>query len=127
MSEARKPPAIAQGFNKVAIRAAGSRLMPMWAKVEHRGRTSGKPYSTPVSTMAGPGCFYVGLPWGRGTDWVRNLQAANGGTVVWRGRRYAVTSPSFVSKEEVLPAVGRIQRTMLERWKLEDFLRLEHD
>lgn len=127
MTENRKPPAFTRAFNKVAVRAAGSPLMPMWGKVEHRGRTSGRVYRTPVAIIAGPDCFYIGLPWGRGTDWVKNLQAAHGGTVAWKGRRYTVADPTFVSRQEVLPSLGRVQRTMLERWKLEDFVRLAHD
>lgn len=52
--------------------------MPVWAVVQHRGRKSGKEYSTPVAVLTTPDAFSIGLPWGKGTDWVRNLRAAGG-------------------------------------------------
>lgn len=123
-AERRTPPRAAKSFNKVAVRAAGHRLVPVWAVVEHRGRRSGTPYRTPVAVIPAPDAFYVGLPWGRGTDWVRNLRAAGGGTVVWKGRRYAVGDPTFVEKAEVLDAAGALQRRVLARTGLSEFLRL---
>lgn len=127
MSKSRHPPAFTRVFNKLAVRVSGSRFAPMWAKVEHRGRTSGRTYRTPVTVIPGDGVFYVTLPWGRGTDWVKNLRAAGGGTVSWKGRRYAVTNPVFVEPAEALPHFNAVQRRMVERFRPADFLRLEHD
>jgi deazaflavin-dependent oxidoreductase (nitroreductase family) len=123
----RRPPAGAQRFNRIAVKAAGSRFVPLWAAVEHRGRKSGRTYTTPVAIAAStPDSLYIALPWGRGTDWVRNLQAAGGGTVRWKGRVYAVTEPAVVGAEEALAAAKTVQRWMLSRWKMEHFLRLHH-
>ena len=123
----RRPPAGAQRFNRVAVKAAGSRFVPLWAAVEHRGRKSGRTYTTPVAIAASTrDSLYIALPWGRGTDWVRNLQAAGGGTVRWKGRMYAVTEPAVVGAEEALAAAKTVQRWMLSRWKTEHFLRLHH-
>jgi deazaflavin-dependent oxidoreductase (nitroreductase family) len=123
----RRPPAGAQRFNRIAVKAAGSRFVPLWAAVEHRGRKSGRTYTTPVAIAAStPDSVYIALPWGRGTDWVRNLQAAGGGTVRWKGRVYAVTEPAVVGAEEALAAAKTVQRWMLSRWKMEHFLRLHH-
>src|SRR5438046_8214286 len=43
--------------------------------VRHVGRTSGKPYETPVHAVRTDGGFIVALPYGAGTDWVRNVLA----------------------------------------------------
>lgn len=124
-TEQKRPPAAAQRFNKVAVKAAGSRLVPLWASVEHRGRRSGRTYTTPVAIVAAtPDSLYIGLPWGPGTDWVRNLQAAGGGRVRWKGTTYAVSDPVIVRKDEALAAARGIPRRMMTRWGLDDYLRL---
>jgi len=123
-TESRRPPQATQYFNKVAVRLAGRRFVPMWARVDHTGRRSGRTYRTPVAVIPAPGVFYIGLPWGRGTDWVRNLRAAGGGTVVWKGTTYAVSDPTFVDKDEALAAARPLQRRMMARWPLADYLRL---
>ena len=120
----RTPPRAAATFNRLAIHLAGTRWLPVWAVVRHIGRRSGRSYDTPVAVIPGDGVFYIGLPWGRDTDWVRNLRAAGGGTVVWKGREYAVSDPTFVDKAEVLTVAGTPRRQVLARWSLRDFLRL---
>jgi deazaflavin-dependent oxidoreductase (nitroreductase family) len=125
VTNAKRPPAAAKRFNRVAVKAAGSRFLPIWAAVEHRGRKSGQTYTTPVAIAAStPDSLYIGLPWGPGADWVRNLQAAGGGRVRWKGASYAVTEPTVVGAGEALAAAKALQRRVLSRWKLEHFLRL---
>ncbi|WP_392543915.1 nitroreductase family deazaflavin-dependent oxidoreductase [Oryzobacter telluris] len=124
-TNAKRPPAGAQKFNRVAVMAAGSRFFPLWATAEHRGRKSGKSYTTPIAIAASTtDSLFVALPWGSGTDWVRNLQAAGGGTVRWKGVAHAVSEPTIVSADEPLAAAGGIQRRMLARWRMEHYLRL---
>ena len=109
------PPAAARQFNRLAVRLAGHRLFPLWAVVHHRGRSSGKDYTTPVAVMATPTTFVIALPWGRGTDWVRNLRAANGCTIRWKGREFTCTDPTFVGKEVALAAARGLTRRAVER------------
>lgn len=125
-TSARRPPAAAQKFNRVAVRVAGARFVPVWAAVEHRGRKSGKEYATPVAIAAATsGALYIGLPWGPGTDWVRNLQAAGGGTVRWKGTSYAVTEPTIVGSSEALAAANVVVRLIMTRWNMDHYLRLQ--
>jgi len=125
---AKRPPAAARRFNQFAIKVAGSRFIPVWAAVEHRGRRSGRTYTTPVAIAAStPDSLYIGLPWGPGTDWVRNLLAAGGGTVRWKGVSYAVSEPTIVGSAEAVAAAKTLPRLMMSRWKLEHFLRLHRD
>lgn len=127
-TEQKRPPAAAQRFNKVAVKAAGSRLVPLWAAVEHRGRKSGKTYTTPVAIVGStPDALYIGLPWGPRTDWVRNLQAAGGGRLRWKGATYAVSEPVLVGKAEALAAARGVPRRMMSRWDLDDYLRLRRE
>ncbi|MDQ0382615.1 nitroreductase family deazaflavin-dependent oxidoreductase [Amycolatopsis thermophila] len=120
----RRPPAFAQGFNKIAARLAGHRLVPLWALVQHRGRKSGRAYRTPIAIVGStPSSVYIGLPWGRHTDWIRNLQAG-GGTLVWKGQTFAVAEPAFAGKDEVLASTSGLRRELARRWPLQDYLRL---
>ena len=123
-SERKTPGTAVRTFNRFARRLAGTRWMPVWAVVHHRGRRSGTEYATTVAVIPATGVFYIGLPWGRETDWVRNLRAAGGGTMVWKGRRYDLSDPTFVDKTEVLGVARGPQREILKRSRLADFLRL---
>jgi deazaflavin-dependent oxidoreductase (nitroreductase family) len=70
----------------------GSHVAP-WAVIIHQGRRSGRTYRTPVVAFVGGGSVTVALPYGRDSDWVKNLIAAGGGSLVRRGRRYTLVRP----------------------------------
>lgn len=123
-NDRKRPGQATRAFNRFARTLAGKRAMPVWALVHHVGRTSGKAYATPVAVLPAPDAFYVALPWGRGTDWVRNLSAAGGGRMVWKGTTYDVSEPTFVEKAEVLAIADPFRRQVLTRWALSDFLRV---
>jgi deazaflavin-dependent oxidoreductase (nitroreductase family) len=123
-SERKAPGTAVKVFNRFGGKVAGTRVMPVWAVVHHIGRKTGTEHTTPVAVFPATGVFYIGLPWGRETDWVRNLRAAGGGTMVWKGRRYDVSDPTFVDKSEVMAIARLPQREILKRWSLADFLRV---
>jgi deazaflavin-dependent oxidoreductase (nitroreductase family) len=124
-TEQRQLPRAARPLNKAAAKIAGRRFLPLWALVRHRGRKSGKPYETPIAILGSTSKdVYIALPWGRGTDWVRNLQATGGGTLAWKGQVFSVTEPTFVDKAEALDAAPGMRRRLARRWMPEDCLRL---
>ena len=92
-------PAAAKQLNKVVVRLAGRRFLPLWAVLRHRGRKSGKQYAIPVAVIPTETTFIIALPWGRGTDWVRNVRAAERCTIRWKGADYECTDPMFVDKD----------------------------
>lgn len=112
------PPAGAKQFNKLAVRVAGRRFVPVWAVLRHRGRRSGNEYAVPVAVIPTDTTFVIALPWGRGTDWVRNVRAAGGCTVRWKGADYECTAPTFVDKGVALGAARGLIRRALERMDL---------
>lgn len=124
-TENRQPPRAARRFNEAVVKIAGRRFLPLWALVRHCGRKSGKPYETPIAILGTTAeDVYIALPWGRGTDWVRNLQAAGGGTLVWKGQVFAVTEPRIVDKTEALAAAPGMRRRLTGRLVPDDCLRL---
>ncbi|GAA4759718.1 nitroreductase family deazaflavin-dependent oxidoreductase [Actinomycetospora chibensis] len=87
-------------LNPLMLRLAGRRH---WyaARVEHVGRRTQRAYATPVAARPVPGGFALPLPYGRDTDWCRNLLAAGGGVVTFDGARHDVTAPRIVPADEV--------------------------
>ena len=97
-------------------RAVGNRvqrtwawLVPPWAVIVHRGRKTGKVYRTPVIAFRSGTTIAVGLPYGAGADWVRNLLAEGQGGIERAGRLHRITAPRVVDTpdDEALPAAAR--------------------
>jgi deazaflavin-dependent oxidoreductase (nitroreductase family) len=76
------------------------------AVIRHRGRTSGTAYETPVGAVATDDGFVIGLVYGPRTDWLRNVLAAGGATVVHEGRTVEVDRPEVVPTASMAAAFG---------------------
>jgi deazaflavin-dependent oxidoreductase (nitroreductase family) len=88
-------------FNPVQLRSAGQ-PGAYASVVRHVGRTSGRPYATPVGAVQTDDGFVIALPYGTRADWVRNVLAAGSATIVHEGRTYDVVGPRVVATSEVL-------------------------
>jgi deazaflavin-dependent oxidoreductase (nitroreductase family) len=64
--------------------------------VRHVGRTTGRPYETPVQAVATDDGFVIALPYGPNTDWLKNVLASGSATVVHEGGTYEVERPEIV-------------------------------
>ena len=73
-------------------------FVPPYALVIHRGRRSGAEYRTPVLGFRWGDAILVALPYGEGSDWVRNLLAAGEGVVLHAGRRFPVSQIVVVDR-----------------------------
>ena len=103
---------------------AGRRLFPLWALLHHRGRRSGRAYATPVAIRASNDAFTIALPWGTETQWLRNVLAAGGCTIRWRGTDHRATDPRVIGATEAADAFNPIQRAILRAVGVRSFLRL---
>lgn len=119
------PPALVKATSPIALRLAGQRWFPAWAQLRHRGRSSGTEYVIPVAVIVTPGTFVIGLPWGPRTNWVRNVLAAGGCTIRWKGADHRVTSPQLVDTAIAEQAANRFQRAIIARAKFPAFLQLQ--
>lgn len=63
--------------------------------VEHIGRTSGRPYRTPVVAEPTDDGFVIALPYGTTSNWVKNVLATGFATVVHEGVTYPVDRPEI--------------------------------
>jgi deazaflavin-dependent oxidoreductase (nitroreductase family) len=107
---------------------AGRRFFPLWAIVRHRGRKTGRELTVPVAVRATPETFLIALPWGPGTNWARNVLAAGGCAVRWKGVDRRVTAPEVVGRERARPYFTRFQWFMVQRlFHAESFLLLRRE
>jgi deazaflavin-dependent oxidoreductase (nitroreductase family) len=118
MTDRKQPPAFAIRLAEPAAHAmSGRKIMPLWATIHHTGRKSGRAFHTPIAVLPSrePGVVMIGLPWGRDTNWARNVIAAGGATLTWKGREVWVTDPHIVDADEAAavtkaPFAGIVRR-----------------
>lgn len=106
-------------FNPRAI--AGGK----WPVLTHVGRTSGVTYRTPLDAFPVDGGYLFVLVYGSGSDWVRNVLAANGARLRVDGTEVELTAPRLVGEEEAFRAlpdeVARPPRLL----RITEFLRMD--
>jgi deazaflavin-dependent oxidoreductase (nitroreductase family) len=103
---------------------AGRRWNPIFALVLHRGRRSGRAYETPVAARRVADGFIISLAFGAQVDWHRNLEAAGGGAIRWRGRDYEVGGPEMIGADEALPAFDPLQRLFMRLAGIDGYIRV---
>ena len=114
-------------INPLVLRLAGTPIFPLYGVIEHRGRRSGKVLRTPVVVRSTADGFVVPMPWGAGTDWYRNVRAAGGCVVRWKGRTYPVAQPELIADPVAARALfGPILGPLMARLGITHSLRLRH-
>jgi deazaflavin-dependent oxidoreductase (nitroreductase family) len=124
---ARKSPGFLRAtkvFNKLVLPFAGTRLVPLYGVLEHRGRKSGKVFHTPVVVRPTADGFIVPMPWGMTTDWYRNVLAAGECEIRWKGKTYALHQPQVLDRAAAVAAFGNLQGRAMERFGIDQCLRL---
>jgi deazaflavin-dependent oxidoreductase (nitroreductase family) len=119
-------PGPARLFNRLVLRFAGTRFFPLYGVIEHRGRRSGRSFRTPVVVRPTADGFVVPMPWGEHTDWYRNVRAAGGCVIRWKGRDYPVVQPELVDAATLRNAFGAFERAAMSRFGITQSLRLRH-
>ena len=109
--------------NPLVRRFAGR--SPGFAIVEHVGRSSGRRYRTPVNVVRLEGGFLIALTYGSTSDWVRNVFAAGGATLVYRGARIEVVNPRIIEEEGSHTAFPAVIRGALKVLDVRKYLELD--
>lgn len=104
------------------VRLFAGRVPPMMI-IEHRGRTSGREYRTPVMGWVANGELNIALTYGSDVDWVKNLEAAGGGQVVSRGRTLTIGPPTLGVGLDQVPAIPGLVRRFLKLPGVDEYLR----
>jgi len=110
--------------NRLALTLAGKRWNPLFSIVRHIGRRSGRTYETPVAARRVDGGFVVALAFGSDAQWHRNLIAAAGGVIRWRGVDYVVGAPEPIEVDAAVATFNAIQRAGLRAADIDGYIRL---
>jgi deazaflavin-dependent oxidoreductase (nitroreductase family) len=100
----------------------GKRWNPIFSVVRHTGRRSGRSFETPVAARRVADGFVLALAFGASANWYRNLVAAGGGVIRWRGVDYPVGAPEAISADTALPAFLPIQRAGLRAADIDGYI-----
>lgn len=103
---------------------AGRRFFPLWAVLHTRGRRSGRELAIPIVVRRTPDGFVAPLPFGDGTQWVKNVVAAGGCALTWAGEDRALVQPEVVGFDQVADLFSPFQRWALPRIGAHRFIRL---
>jgi deazaflavin-dependent oxidoreductase (nitroreductase family) len=97
--------------------------LPGFGLVEHEGRKTHRRYRTPVLAFRRSGGYVIALTYGPGTDWVQNVLAEGGCTLVTNGRRLRLSGASLLREEHRRPVPPAIS-LVLNLAGISDFLEL---
>lgn len=70
--------------------------LPPLAVVVHSGRVTGKEYLTPVFAFPTDDGFIIALTYGLEVDWLQNVQAAGGCTLIRKGKQTELVNARVV-------------------------------
>jgi deazaflavin-dependent oxidoreductase (nitroreductase family) len=110
--------------NPRVLRSAGSPGASA-SVIHHVGRTSGRSRATPVGPFAVGDGFVIALPYGPGTDWVRNVLASGSATLVHEGSTIPIDRPEVVPVTQVIEDLPASQQRVLRLFGVEECLRVQ--
>lgn len=102
------------------MRRVSGRL-PGFATVEHRGRSTGRRYRSPVNVFLRDGGAVFALTYGRDAQWVRNVMATGDCAIETRRRWLTLVEPEIVTApdRQLVPLLARIALAIM---RVDDFL-----
>lgn len=92
--------------------------------IRHMGRTSGKPYETPVGVVDAGDAVFITLPYGTTPDWLKNVKAEGSAEILHEGRTFLVEHPEVLDTADVASHHSRRERIVQRLYGVEFVLRL---
>jgi deazaflavin-dependent oxidoreductase (nitroreductase family) len=114
-----------RGATNLITRPFAGRV-PGFATVIHKGRRSGRTYRTPVNIFRSGDGYVIALTYGRDRDWVKNVIAAVGCQIEYRGNTLHLTDPRIVTDARQRP-VPTVIRPFLAAIGVTEFMELKRD
>lgn len=114
---------IARRVNPTVVRLAP--YIPFYCVLDHRGRSSGRSFRTPLAAVRLADGFLLPLAFGERSNWVQNLTHAGFAGLEWRGRRFHVSKPRVLAWEEAAVSLNPVQRIFAPVFGARAFLRVE--
>jgi deazaflavin-dependent oxidoreductase (nitroreductase family) len=88
-----------RAMRPLALRSAGKEGSGT-SVVRHVGRRSGRTYQTPVVAARHDDSFLIALPYGKRTDWLKNVLGKGSAAIVINGHTYEVDRPEVIPMAE---------------------------
>ena len=108
-----------------------ARLVAGWAPgfaiVRHRGRRSGKTYTTPLNIFKVDDGFVIALTYGSDIDWLKNVKAAGGCVVRYRNRDIPLVDPVPLATAAGMAVMPAPVRVMLRAGRITEFVHLRQE
>ena len=92
--------------------------------IRHVGRKTGRRYETPVVPFATDDGFVIALPYGPGTDWIKNVLATGSATIVTEGETWLVDRPELVPTAVAAPCMPAKEQGALRRFAVAQCLQV---
>jgi deazaflavin-dependent oxidoreductase (nitroreductase family) len=99
--------------------------LPGFAIVEHVGRKSGTHYHNTVNAFRRGEGFLLVLTYGSNTDWVRNVMAAGGARLKYRGHDVDVTHPRLRAGAEATALYPTALKPLLRLLNVDEAMELD--
>jgi deazaflavin-dependent oxidoreductase (nitroreductase family) len=115
---------VARFVNPVILQIAGRRWMPILGILHHRGRRTGRSYATPLGMRPLGNSFIMPRTFGEDAAWYRNVLAAGGCVVTYRGKDYTLVEPEVIDYASAAPAFPRYERLQFRLIGINEYLRL---
>ncbi|MHA3702155.1 nitroreductase family deazaflavin-dependent oxidoreductase [Jatrophihabitans sp. YIM 134969] len=117
------PRAVARA-NRVGLNRLTRHVVPHapgFGLLVHRGRKSGREFRTPVNVFRHGEGWRIALTYGADSDWVKNVLAAGGASVVIRGRTRQLSDPRLVT-DDTLAGISGPAKLVLRRIHVNQFV-----
>jgi len=115
---------VARLVNPLILGIAGRRWMPVVGVLRHRGRRSGRIYSTPLGMRPLGDGFVIPRTFGDNAAWYRNVMAAGRCVVTYRGHDYELVDPEVIDYQAAAPAYPRYERLQFRLLGINEYLRM---
>ena len=99
---------VATRFVDPILRPLAGRL-PTFGSIQHRGRSTGRLYRTPVNVFRRGDTFLFFLTYGSDVQWVKNVLVGGGCTIETRGETLKLLNPELITDAELklAPPIAR--------------------
>lgn len=112
-----------RAMRPLAMRSAGQEGSGT-SVVRHVGRRSGWAYETPVIAARHDDHFLIALPYGKRTDWLKNVLGNGSASIVTSGHAYEIDQPEVVPMTEATAYFRPREQRMHRQFHVESALKV---
>ena len=114
-----------RAMRPLALRSAGKEGSRT-SVVRHIGRRSGRTYETPVIAVQHDDSFLIALPYGKRTDWLKNVLDRGSATIVTSGHDYEVDRPEVIPMTQATAYFQPREQRMHRQFRVDSALQVRH-